>query len=207
MSKLNRFLLLGITFSNCFIGQAQYVYSDTISFNLTISPKQKDSMYLQLQEKGFSEITIQDIIETMSRNTNLQLVKGRTVTLRNDTSFVELNYFNTETETFNLKNNKFVMVNGKLYSENTSTGKWETGKAADSTITFAPTGKTRKILEFDCIEYVSLDNAFTVWVNPTSKNTINPGIIHKNLPGAIWGFHANRENSSTRSQLIRMPVQ
>jgi|GEM_PF-4016591 hypothetical protein len=207
MRKFIHLVLLAKTFSTCFYAQAQYVYSDTISLNLTISPHQKDSMYMELKEKGFPESTIQDIIESMSRHTNLQLIKERSVIVRNDTSFVELNYFNTETETFNLKGDRFIMVNGKLVTGNASKTDWEAARVPDSTMTFVPTGSSRNILGIDCVEYVSLDHVFTVWVDPTFKQAVNPGIINKNLPGAIMGFHARKDKSFTRSVLVKMPVQ
>jgi hypothetical protein len=198
MRKRYHIVIIFVLLLTGLAGQSQYYYADTITVSLTLSQGRIDSIRNGLREKELSETMIDGLIEKLVQSHNqLQSINGRTVTLRGDTSFVDLEYpleFITR--------RKFIVLNGRVMSPDSKSKEKADTEMSDSSRIFKPTGNKRTIKGYECDEFKSLDGNFIVWTSPQLPSTINPGINHQNLTGAILGYTVHMGNNAiTRSQV------
>ena len=164
-------------------------------------------MRSNMRAQGLSESTIDGIISNFAKSySNMRSIQSRTVTLEGDSCFVELNYNSSKAETFVMPGNKIVMVKGNLYRQDSKSKELVYSNIDDSSRMFKATGQKRTVMGYECWEYISLDGVYVVWVNKDLPSTLNPGISHINIPGAILGYETRMGNAITRSQLIKIQL-
>jgi hypothetical protein len=201
-----RFPLAFLILLHGLCSKAQYYYSDTLAFDITTTQGQRDTLRNQLKEKGFSEMMIDGIISNVERTyKNRESIKGRTVIVRGDSSFIELNYAPGKGEVFVMTNKNLLVKNGRLFSQDPVSKEYIESKIEDSSRVFNSTGRYRMILGYECSEYKSLNHIYTVWITTKLPSAVNPGISHSNLPGAILGYEVNMGKATTRSGIVKIP--
>lgn len=99
------------------------------------------------------------------------------------------------------------MLDGRIYKQDSRSKEYFKSRIEDSTANFTATGRTKKILGFDCQEYRSLNNVYKVWTTTLLPSAINPGVTEVNLPGAIMGVEMDMFNGIEKIEMVRIETK
>jgi|GEM_PF-6862672 len=184
--------------------------SKRVTFIDTINVTNDKEILLKIRnsliEKGVPDDVIEGYISNFFNGANPFLqTQERVAYVYQDSTIIHLNYIpNKNFETFQMSMRKLVYRGGVLYKYTESgVGEMITYES-DSSHIFTPTNNSKRIYGYECDEFLSLDSIYRVWINKGLSPNINPGIVLKNISGAVLGFEAKKGNAITKSTLYKI---
>jgi hypothetical protein len=175
----------------CF-GQKVYrcEYAETMSIQMSDSARMqfKNQMRNQLLSQGLDS-AIADQVLTQLPIDNMTNKYTREIKAGPDSTLVFIQPSEAKGNiNFNLKEERLLITKGIFYKYDFATATWELSAQNKSATPFSKTGRAKKILNYDCEEYVNTDNTRIVWITAALPACINPGIKVGDTPGAILAF-------------------
>jgi hypothetical protein len=194
-------LILPLLFLSLTSYSQKYLCRFTDSLGISNYSEQTASMKKSLREKGLPEEVIDAFIQkSFSSESDFLQIKSREISTRFDSTCVTLNYGSSNnSEYIGLTSNKYLVIRGVLYRFDSLNGTYILSNASDSSQIFIPLKKYKKILNYDCEEYISINGLYRIWVSHQLPSSINPWVSIKNVKGAILAFEARINNAFTRS--------
>ena len=209
MERYNRLLIVFFLFAGLKVSaqNVQYIYADTIFAGKV--EVNWDLLRDKLEERDLPDDIIDGIISYQKKkHAERRTILNRTVYLRDDSCFIELNSRSTfKNINYTGSNPRLLMLDGRLYSQDSRSKEYVKARKEDSTVNFTATGRTKKILGYECQEYRSLNNVYTVWTTTLLPSVINPGITKVNLPGAIMGVEIDMFYAIEKIEMIRIETR
>jgi hypothetical protein len=187
--------------------QKLYLCEYTDSINITNYEETIQQIRRSMEEKNVSPEIIDSYISNYfaDKNSFLQ-VQSRIVDVYPDSSVITLKYIprGNFQSSFQIPGNILLVKNSALFRYNKDSDTYFKSSLPDSSTTFTKNNSRKLILGFDCVEFQSLDHKYTIWIAEALPSSINPGIVAKNVPGAILGFEVKSGNGITKSILTKI---
>jgi hypothetical protein len=158
-------------------------------------------MRAQFEEKGLGAMADQFIAQL--KTAGIEKEYFRIVDARTDSTFILIKQGEEEGNVkMNMKEERLLFTKGKIYKYSDSTRSWKLPPDDKGVKEFKKTNETKKILSYDCVEYISTDSTTRAWVTTQLPSYLNPGIRMGAIPGAVLAFELRTEGSVTiRSEI------
>lgn len=184
-------------------------YSESISLQLSDSGRRemKEKMQTKFLSQGLDSAITEKLIKELPLDNFSNNYTRKMLAEPDSTIIVVQPHEEGGPVRFNLKEERLLIKGGELYKYNFLLGVWLIQEKTKTDRTFSKTGKTRKILDYDCEEQVSDDNTCTVWTTTALPDYINPAIYVGSVRGAILAFELKKEGPIVKSEMKQIKPQ
>jgi hypothetical protein len=144
------------------LSQKKYLLRLTDCLGINDYQEQVYAIKKPLQYKNLPSEVMDAFIENSfpDRKAFLQ-IQERQIVARDDSSFITLNYVSSGAfQIKGLVDNRFLVIKAVLHWTDPSGNTFQTSSFSDSSRIFKPENQFRKILDFDCQLYSSLDGVY-----------------------------------------------
>lgn len=208
-------LTLSMIVTEICIGQKTYRcdYEETTSLNMPDSGRlqMQNGLREQFRSQGLDSSMAATFFEALAKQLSFNDISKkyvREVLAKPDSTLIFIpGSSGGGTFRFNTEEQRLLLTKGLFYYYDFGNGSWKLPDGKNLPRTFVKSGRTQKILQYNCEEYASADSTATIWVTTALPTYINPGIRAGKIPGAILAFEKKEGGAIIKSTIKEIRIR